>query len=108
MRSQKLEMMAATRIPPKRMPAPRNIMSSLEHVFWGMAMIDMTPGYGEAASMHAQQCIRYLGIRHSEFQKSLILKNIMVEMMDAVKDPRARSTTPSLPRPLLPVSALQK
>ena len=53
---------------------PSMVSESLVHGFWGISVIDMTPGTGECCKAHILQGMGYLGICQTEEQKDYIIQ----------------------------------
>ena len=69
---------------------PRIVTDSLVHAFWGLSVIDLSPGAGELCCDTVMSSTGYLGICHSQSQKDFILKRLKKEMLAAMAKPDSK------------------
>ena len=69
---------------------PRIVSDSLVHAFWGMSVIDLTPGAGELCCDLVTSSIGYLGICQTQEQKDFILMRLKKEMLASMAKPDSK------------------
>ena len=74
---------------------PVAVGECLVHSFWGISVIDLSPGTGELAASTILQSQGYLGICHSEQQRDFIVEHLKKEILKGMKDPQCRAYTPA-------------
>ena len=74
---------------------PTLVAESLCHAFWAMAVIDLTPGVGELCINSILSQTAYLGVCHSEYQRSLILARLKQAVLQGMKNPDSKLYSPA-------------
>jgi hypothetical protein len=74
---------------------PRIVTDSLHHAMWGLSTIDLTPCIGDLACDNVVANIGYLGICHTEYQKTFILQQLESHVLKAMKDPHSKVYAPA-------------